>query len=162
MNRKSFGKTSKGVEAFKYEIANAKGMKADNEQLHFVNGCDHNFAIDKTTEGVERVATAYCPASDIKMDVLTDCIGIQLYTGNFIAGKVGKGGVTYVDNGAYCLETQYFPNAINEVNFVTPITKAGEVYETKTIHKFTVELAGLIQNILDKTKDEKQKKNLIG
>ena len=121
-----------------------KEIKADNEQLHFVNGYDHNFAIDKTTEGVERVATAYCPASGIKMDVLTDCIGIQLYTGNFIAGKVGKGGVTYVDNGAYCLETQYFPNVINEVNFVTPITKAGEVYETKTIHKFTVELAGLI------------------
>ena len=29
MNRKSFGKTSKGVEAVKYEIANAKGMKAE-------------------------------------------------------------------------------------------------------------------------------------
>ena len=29
MNRKSFGKTSKGVETFKYEIANAKGMKAE-------------------------------------------------------------------------------------------------------------------------------------
>ena len=29
MNRKSFGKTSKGVEAFKHEIANAQGMKAE-------------------------------------------------------------------------------------------------------------------------------------
>ena len=28
-----------------------KEIKADNEQLHFVNGYDHNFAIDKTTEG---------------------------------------------------------------------------------------------------------------
>lgn len=29
MNRTSFGKTSKGVEAFKYEITNSKGMKAE-------------------------------------------------------------------------------------------------------------------------------------
>lgn len=73
------------------------------------------------------------------MEVLTDCVGIQLYTGNFIEGQRGKGGVTYPKHGAMCLETQYFPNSINEPNFVTPLTDAGESYDTKTVYKFTVE-----------------------
>ena len=113
-------------------------IEKDNEQLKFANGYDHNFAIDKTTDGVERVATAYSPESGISMDVLTDCVGIQLYTGNFIGGQIGKGNIKYNDRDAFCLETQFFPNAINEPNFVTPITDAGEVYESKTIYKFSV------------------------
>lgn len=126
---------------FDFRVAKPIGqdIKAEDEQLKFANGYDHNFAIDKTTNGIERVATAYCPESGIQMDVLTDMVGIQLYTANFIVGQVGKNNVTYVDNGAFCLETQYFPNSINEPNFLTPITKAGETFETKTLYKFTVE-----------------------
>ena len=126
---------------FDFRVAKPIGqdIKAEDEQLKFANGYDHNFAIDKTTNGIERVATAYCPESGIQMDVLTDMVGIQLYTANFIVGEVGKNNVTYVDNGAFCLETQYFPNSINEPNFLTPITKAGETFETKTLYKFTVE-----------------------
>lgn len=113
-------------------------IEQDNEQLYFANGYDHNYAIDKTTEGVEKVATAYSPASGIAMDVLTDCVGIQLYTANFIGGQIGKGNVKYKDRDAFCLETQYFPNSINEPNFATPLTDAGEVYESKTIYKFSI------------------------
>lgn len=126
---------------FDFQIAKpiGKDIKAEHEQLVYGNGFDHNLAIDKKTEGVERVATAYCEESGISMDVLTDCIGIQLYTANFIGGEIGKENIAYVNNGAYCLETQFFPNSINEPNFVTPITKAGETYETKTIYKFAVQ-----------------------
>lgn len=116
-----------------------KEIHAEFEQLKFVNGYDHNFAIDKTTEGVERVATAYCEESGIKMDVLTDTPGIQLYSANYLNGQIGKDKVAYVDNGAFCLETQYFPNAINEPNFATPIVELGDAYKTKTVYKFTVE-----------------------
>lgn len=31
-----------------------------------------------------------------------------------------------------CFETQYFPDAIHKENFESPITKAGEVYDTTT------------------------------
>ena len=87
---------------------------------------------------MEKVAIAYAPESGIQMEVITDTIGIQLYTANFIEGQVGKGGVVYKNRNAFCLETQYFPNSINEPAFVTPITKAGDVYETQTIYRFSL------------------------
>ena len=44
----------------------------------------------------------------------------------------------YEDRGAFCLETQFYPNSINEPNFTTPITKAGEEYNSKTVYRFAV------------------------
>ena len=32
--------------------------------------------------------------------------GVQLYTGNFLPGDDGKGGVKYAKQTAFCLETQ--------------------------------------------------------
>ncbi len=83
-------------------------------------------------------AEVYAPESGITMRVLTDCPGIQIYTGNFIDGVKGKGGVVYPKNGAFCLETQYFPNAANEPNFAMPLLDAGEVYTSASVYKFSV------------------------
>lgn len=128
------------VEGTPFDFRQAKpigqDINADDEQLKFVNGYDHNFALDKTGAGVERIGSVYAPESGIEMFIDTDCIGVQLYTGNFIAGQIGKGGAAYVKNGAFCLETQYFPNAINEENFTSPITEANVPYETTTIYTF--------------------------
>lgn len=123
---------------FDFRVAKPIGrdIHADNEQLKFGNGYDHNFAIDKDTDGLEKVAEAYAPESGIVMEVYTDCIGIQLYTGNFIAGQIGKHGHKHVKHEGFCLETQYFPNSINEKNFVRPITEANVPYETKTVYAF--------------------------
>ena len=115
-----------------------RDIKEEFDQLIYGNGYDHNFAIDKESEGFEKVATAYAPKSGIQMDVWTDCIGIQLYTGNFLAGEIGPNGHEYVKHAAFCLETQYFPNAINETNFVCPITEAEVPYETKTVYAFSL------------------------
>ena len=72
------------------------------------------------------------------MEEYTDCVGIQLYTANFIVGQEGKGGVKYNNRDAFCLETQFYPNSINETNFSTPVTKAGDTYHTETDYKFSV------------------------
>jgi aldose 1-epimerase len=47
------------------------------------------------------------------LEVLTNQPAVQLYTGNFLQGTVGKGGITYEKHGAFCLETQNYPDAIN-------------------------------------------------
>lgn len=115
-----------------------RNIKNDFDQLIYGQGYDHNFAIDKESVGFEKIATAYCDKTGIQMDVWSDCIGVQLYTGNFLGGQVGPNGYTYVKHGAFCLETQYFPNAINETNFVCPITEANVPYQTKTVYAFSV------------------------
>ena len=124
---------------FDFRIAKTIGRDIgdDFDQLKYGLGYDHNFAIDKDAPGFEKIATAYSAKTGIQMDVWTDCIGVQLYTGNFMEGEIGPDGHKYVKRGAFCLETQYFPNAINETNFVCPITEANEPYETKTTDVFS-------------------------
>lgn len=114
-----------------------RDIHADDEQIGYANGYDHNFAIAKETEGMENVACAYAKESGIQMEVITDTIAIQLYTANGMT-EVGKGGNTYPNYGAFCLETQYFPNSINEPNFVTPLFDAGEEYKSKTLYRFSI------------------------
>lgn len=116
-----------------------RDIEENHEQLKFVGGYDHNFALDKIGEGVETAAVALGPQSGIRMTVLTDCPGIQLYTANFGDVKTGKAGKQYHGRDAFCLETQYFPNSINEPGFATPVTEAGEVYISRTIYKFDAE-----------------------
>lgn len=113
-----------------------RDIEENFEQLIFGQGYDHNFVIQKETEGLEKIATAKGDVTGIEMDVWTDCVGVQLYTGNFLNGDLGPNGHRYVRRGGFCLETQYFPNAINEPNFVTPVIEANQAYETKTVYAF--------------------------
>ncbi|MBQ6812057.1 MAG: galactose mutarotase [Agathobacter sp.] len=123
---------------FDFRVAKPIGRDIEEEfdQLIFGQGYDHNFALDKETDGVEKIATAYSADSGITMDVYTDCVGVQLYTGNFLEGDLGKSGHHYERRAGFCLETQFFPNSINEPNFLRPVTEAGEKYQTQTIYKF--------------------------
>lgn len=130
------------VEGTPFDFRTAKpigqDINADHEQLLYGNGYDHNFALDRTGEGVEEAALAYSPETGIRLQVLTDCIGLQLYSANFIKGQKGKDNIVYRNNGAFCLETQFFPNAINEPNFVTPLTDANEPFDSRTVYHFSV------------------------
>ena len=122
------------VDGTPFDFREAKPMGRDieqaNDQLSYGHGYDHNFVLDKERAGLEKIATAYSTKSGIKMDVITDCIGMQLYTANFIQGQKVQGGAVCKDRDAFCLETQYFPNSINEPNFTTPLTEAGKSYDT--------------------------------
>ena len=97
------------------------------------NGYDHNFELDCGTCAVLRDE-----ASGRTMTVVTDCPGIQFYSGNFLVGETGKDGVSYCFRGGVCLETQYYPNALNHETWEKPITAAGEPYHTETKFVFSV------------------------
>lgn len=115
-----------------------RDIEEDFDQLIYGQGYDHNFVLSKEMDGLEKIATVCGDVSGIQMDVWTDCIGVQLYTGNFLAGELGPNGHCYAKRAGVCLETQYFPNSINEPNFVRPFTEAGSKYETKTVYVFSV------------------------
>lgn len=58
----------------------------------------------------------YHPASGRVLEVFTSQPGIQFYTANFLDGSVpGKGGVRYGKHSSFCLETQNWPDAVNQV-----------------------------------------------
>ena len=113
-------------------------IDADFDQLKYTGGYDHNYVTDNYAKGNRRlIATAYSDKSGIAMDVATDCPCVQLYAGNFIIHEDGKNGHVYTKRNAFCLETQYFPNAINLPSFPQPVEKAGETVKTSTVYKFT-------------------------
>lgn len=115
-----------------------KEIDADYEQLTFVGGYDHNFVITDKTGTMQTFAEAVCPATGIKMTVSTDCCGVQFYSGNFVLNQKGKEGVVYNKRDGFCLETQFYPDAINKKEFPSPLLRAGDKYDTTTIYQFSV------------------------
>lgn len=117
-----------------------RDIEADDEQLRFAGGYDHNFVLD--LPGLDTpAATAYSPLTGILMDVYTTQPGVQFYAGNSIPGDpvgVGKGGVRNPYRGGFCLETQHFPDTPNHPNFPSAELRPGEVYHQVTEFRFSL------------------------
>lgn len=111
-----------------------KEIDEDVEQLKVVGGYDHNYAIDGYDKSQKLIAIA--KADGRTMEVYTDLPGVQFYAGNFIVNEKGKASATYTKRTGFCLETQYFPDSVNQENFLTPIFKAGEAFKSTTVYKF--------------------------
>lgn len=113
-------------------------IDAEFAQLQYTGGYDHNYVLNKKGSGVEEMAVASSEKSGIRMTAYTDCPGVQFYAGNFIKEHAGKKGAVYDKRGGFCLESQFYPNAVNTPEFPSPVLKAGQVYDTTTIYKFDV------------------------
>ena len=92
-------------------------------------GFDHNYVLRHPgREQPDLFAEVYDPASGRCMEALTTEPGVQVYSGSFLDGIAGKGGVPYDQYGALCLETQHFPDAINKPHFPPVVLRPGETY----------------------------------
>lgn len=116
----------------------ADDIDCDFPQLKLTKGYDHSFLVNKTTKGLEKVATVKAEESGISMEVYSDCVALQFYAGNYIdeVPQTGKGNFTYGNRSGLCLETGFLPNSINQPKFDSPVLKANEKYHSKTIYKF--------------------------
>ncbi|MGE5489012.1 MAG: aldose epimerase family protein [bacterium] len=113
-------------------------IEADDEQLKFAGGYDHNFVLDSGGGTLAKAAELYDPKTGRVMEVFTTEPGVQFYTGNFLDGTLkGKGGRVYTKRSALCLETQHYPDSPNKPNFPSTILKPGAEYRTTTVYKFS-------------------------
>ena len=125
--------------AMDFRVAKAIGrdIANDEEPLRIGGGYDHNWVISKHAAD-EAIASLVSEKSGIKMEVFTDCPGLQVYTGNFLQNKDGgKGGRIYPDRSGVAFETQQFPDAMHHDNFPSPLVKAGEAFHTETEYRFS-------------------------
>ncbi|MFN8685505.1 MAG: aldose epimerase family protein [Acidobacteriota bacterium] len=115
-------------------------IEANDPQLKLGGGYDHNFVFDKgLTAKPELVAEVFDPSSGRQLDVYTTEPGVQLYTSNFLDGKIaGKGGVKYERRHALCLETQHFPDSPNQPAFSSTLLRPADTYKSTTIFHFRV------------------------
>jgi len=116
---------------FRTPKAIGRDLDEDYDALKLQGGYDHNFEVF-----TDPCAILSDPVSGRTMAVSTDCPGVQFYSGNFLEGEIGKDGVSYCFRGGICLETQFYPDAVNHPEWPQPIYKAGERYHTVTKYIF--------------------------
>ena len=118
-----------------------ENIAADDEQLKNAKGYDHNWIIDKNDpKAYTWDATLTEPVSGREVQVWSDQVGLQFYSGNFFNGKgTGKWGKALNFREGLALETQYFPDAINHESLTpVPVLNPGEEYHQLCIYKFAV------------------------
>lgn len=107
-------------------------------QLLNGRGYDHNWCLDRqSTDGLEFAARVTDHESGRFVEVFTDQPGLQFYSGNFFDGsEKGKNGKPLDFRGALALETQGWPDAVNNDNFPNVILNAGEKYSHTAVYHF--------------------------
>jgi aldose 1-epimerase len=112
-------------------------IEANDEQIRFGKGYDHNFVLNGASGTLRLAARVSEPKSGRVMEVLTTEPGVQFYSGNFLDGTLrGKEGKVYQRRYGFCLETQHFPDSPNKRSFPTVVLKPGSPYKSSTVYRF--------------------------
>uniref|UniRef100_A0A8C7A9D7 Galactose mutarotase n=1 Tax=Neovison vison TaxID=452646 RepID=A0A8C7A9D7_NEOVI len=103
-----------------------------------INGFDHNFCLKGSKE--KHFCARVCHAGSGRvLEVYTTQPGVQFYTGSFLDGTLqGKRGAVYPKHSGFCLETQNWPDAVNQPHFPPVLLRPGEEYDHTTWFKFSV------------------------
>jgi aldose 1-epimerase len=110
------------------------------EQLTNAWGYDHNYVLRGS--GYRLAAVASDPGTGIVLWTYTDRPGVQVYSGNHLAGDLaGTSGRAYRPGDAFALETQMFPDAPNHLGdpgWPDPVLRPGRLLVSRTTYRFTV------------------------
>lgn len=126
---------------FSQPLAVGEAMERDSghPQLAIAHGIDHNFVLNTDGNPEVLAASLFSPASGIRMEVLTNEPGLQVYTGNMLDGsRVGKNQVPMHKQTAICLETQHFPDSPNQAEWPSTTLEPGQRYYSVCRYRFGV------------------------
>lgn len=115
------------------EIKKTKGTDFDFIQKRKIGvDLDHYFIFNNQEEQPRLAGSLSSPLSRIRMDIITNQPGVQIYTcGAFQAAK-GKGGIPLHLNQGIALETQGFPDNPNHRKFPSSVLATDETYISTT------------------------------
>ena len=103
-------------------------------------GYDHNYVLNSGGKALALAARVYDAKSGRLMEVHTTEPGVQLYTANYFDGSLtGKRGVIYKQHAGLCLETQHYPDSVNQPGFPSIILRPGQTYRQTTLFKFSAQ-----------------------
>ena len=112
-------------------------IEANDEQLKFGKGYDHNWVLNKGADALSKAAEVYEAKGGRVMEVWTTEPALQFYTANFLDGTLHGKGKTFIRRGALCMETQHYPDSPNHPSFPTTELKPGATYHTTTLYRFS-------------------------
>ncbi|SHH60725.1 aldose epimerase family protein [Clostridium grantii] len=127
------------VEGTAFDFRNGKLVSQDiyskEQQIKNGGGYDHPFFLNTSSDSP---ISLYDEKSGRILNVTTDQPAVVLYTANFLGTDLelqnNKKSCNYL---GLCLETQYYPDAINKESFPTYILAPGDVYKAKTKFSFS-------------------------
>jgi aldose 1-epimerase len=122
------------VEDTPLDFRKRKAIGRDIDELPV--GYDHCFIVDGKGSGLDPVAKLVDPASGRGFELSSTKPAVQLYTGNFLDGIRGAGGRVFDKHTALCLETEFYPDAVNHPDFPSAVLRPGEVYTHSTVYRF--------------------------
>lgn len=123
--------------AFDFKKSKAIGQDINNneEQIQFAGGYDHAFELNQPSN--MPLITAVDPKTGRRLRVQTDAQCVVFYSGNYMTdAMIGAGNIPLQKRAAFCLETQYYPDAVNAPFVETQWLEPGQVYKTSTTYHF--------------------------
>ena len=133
---------------FREPTAIGARIRDNDQQLLYGQGYDHNWALDRESNGaregsdaedpLEKAALLHDPHSGRTLTILTTEPGLQFYSGNFLDGTlVGTSGRIYRQSDGLALETQHFPDSPNQPSFPSTELRPDEVYDSTTVFELS-------------------------
>lgn len=121
---------------------NSDGVYGEKDfpALRYGKGYDNCWAIDGREPGkmIEESVILRDPSSGRTLTVDSDQPGVQVYTGNWLAGSpLNRSGRSYNDYDGVAIEMQGFPDAPNKPGFPTQTVRAGETYRRTIRYRFS-------------------------
>lgn len=97
-------------------------------QMVIGQGYDHNFIVDGVVGKLRPVAELHEPVLGRRLQISATQPCVQFYSGNHIAGVIGRGGAVFERHAGLCLETQHCPDSPNHPEFPSTRLDHGETY----------------------------------
>jgi aldose 1-epimerase len=116
-------------------------LRSGHPQLLRAQGYDHTLVLDDGPSGpqLRTAARLHDPGSGRTLTITTDQPGVQFYSGNFLDGSLRYRAGAARQGDALCLETQYFPDSVNQPGFPDTVLRPGQQYESRTVLRLSVD-----------------------
>ena len=125
------------VQGTPYDFRKLVEIGARISEIPKVGGYDINYVLNGKAGELRRIAEVKDPSSGRELEVWTTQPGVQLYIAIGLDGSLHGVGGTYEKYGAFCLETQHFPDSVHHANFPSVILRPGKEFRSETIYKFS-------------------------
>lgn len=129
------------VKGTPYDFLEPRSVGSRIEKLPGGYGYDINYVLDvglgRNGSSLKHAAVVEDKKSGRRFELWTNEPGVQFYTAGYIKDVIGKGGYVYGPYSGLCLETQDYPDAVNQPNFPSEIVGPGENYVHYMLFKFS-------------------------
>jgi aldose 1-epimerase len=102
-------------------------------------GYDDNYILDNESGDLKYIGTLKENNSRRKIEVLTTQPGVQIYTGYWNPELTIEGKRKFGSFSGIALETQHYPDSVNQPGFPTTLLEPGKKYNESTIYRFITE-----------------------